>query len=62
MPDREANPTGAKGIGESPLIPTAPAIANAIRDAIGTRIFQTPMNRSRVLKALAERAKTEARA
>jgi xanthine dehydrogenase YagR molybdenum-binding subunit len=58
MPDPEANPTGAKGIGESPLIPTAPAIANAIRDAIGVRIFQAPLNRSRILKALKEREKT----
>jgi xanthine dehydrogenase YagR molybdenum-binding subunit len=62
MPDPEANPTGAKGIGEPPIIPTAPAIANAIRDAIGVRISRTPMNRSRVLKALAERGKTEATA
>jgi xanthine dehydrogenase YagR molybdenum-binding subunit len=54
MPDPEANPTGAKGIGESPLIPTAPAIANAIRDAIGVRIFQAPLNRARILKALGE--------
>jgi xanthine dehydrogenase YagR molybdenum-binding subunit len=54
MPDPEANPTGAKGIGEPPLIPTAPAIANAIRDAIGVRICQAPLNRSRILKALGE--------
>ena len=61
MPDPEANPTGAKGIGESPLIPTAPAIANAVRDAVGVRIFQAPMTRARILKALADR-KTEATA
>ena len=42
LPDLEANPTGAKGIGEPPLIPTAPAIANAIFDAIGVRICETP--------------------
>src|SRR5690606_9765911 len=37
LPDPEANPTGAKGIGEPPIVPTAPAIANAIFDAVGVR-------------------------
>jgi xanthine dehydrogenase YagR molybdenum-binding subunit len=55
LPDLEANPTGAKGIGESPLVPTAPAIANAVYDAIGVRIRQLPLSRQRVLAALAER-------
>jgi len=54
LPDTVANPTGAKGIGESPLVPTAPAIANAVYDAIGVRIRQTPLGRSRVLAGLAE--------
>ncbi|MGE3271999.1 MAG: xanthine dehydrogenase family protein molybdopterin-binding subunit [Chloroflexota bacterium] len=54
LPDPEANPTGAKGIGEPPLIPTAPAIANAIYDAIGVRLTQTPMSRASILAALAE--------
>jgi CO/xanthine dehydrogenase Mo-binding subunit len=53
LPDPEANPTGAKGIGESPLIPTAPAIVNAVFDAIGVRIRQIPLSRGRVLSALA---------
>jgi len=57
LPDLEANPTGAKGIGESPLVPTAPAIANAVYDAIGVRIHQTPLSRQRVLAALAESPK-----
>ena len=52
LPDPEANPTGAKGIGESPLIPTAPAIANAVYDAIGVRIHQTPLTRARVLRGM----------
>jgi xanthine dehydrogenase YagR molybdenum-binding subunit len=51
--DYEANPTGAKGIGEPPLVPTAPAIANAIYDAVGVRVFESPMTRARVLAALA---------
>lgn len=54
LPDPEANPTGAKGIGEPPLIPTAPAIANAIFDAVGIRLREGPFTRARVLAALAE--------
>ena len=55
VPDVEANPTGAKGVGEPPLIPTAPAIANAVFDAVGVRIRQAPLSRHRLLEALAER-------
>ena len=36
-------PYGAKGIGELPSIPTAPAICNAIHRAVGTRIYQLPV-------------------
>jgi len=36
------------------LIPTAPAVANAVYDAIGVRIRQGPLTRARVLAALAE--------
>jgi CO/xanthine dehydrogenase Mo-binding subunit len=50
--DLEANPTGAKGVGEPPLIPTAPAIANAIFDAVGVRLRETPITRQRLLEAL----------
>jgi xanthine dehydrogenase YagR molybdenum-binding subunit len=55
LPDPEANSTGVKGIGEPPLIPTAPAIANAIFDAAGIRIRELPLTRRRVLEALAAR-------
>jgi xanthine dehydrogenase YagR molybdenum-binding subunit len=56
-PDVEANSTGVKGIGEPPLVPTAPAIANAVFDAIGVRIRENPLTRQRVLMALtADRA------
>ena len=55
IPDLAANPTGARGIGESPLVATAPAIANALRDAIGVRIQELPLTRERVLAALAAR-------
>ena len=53
--DSEANSTGAKGIGEPPLIPTAPAIANAVFDAVGIRFRQGPLTRDRVVAALAKR-------
>jgi xanthine dehydrogenase YagR molybdenum-binding subunit len=53
VPDVEANSTGAKGIGEPPLVPTAPAIANAVFDAIGVRFREFPLSRRRVLDALA---------
>jgi xanthine dehydrogenase YagR molybdenum-binding subunit len=55
LPDAEANPTGAKGIGEPPLVPTAPAIANAVFDAVGVRIRHAPLRRDKLLEALAER-------
>jgi xanthine dehydrogenase YagR molybdenum-binding subunit len=52
LPDPEANLIGAKGIGEPPLIPTAPAIANAIFDAVGLRLRHAPLSRQRLLAAL----------
>jgi CO/xanthine dehydrogenase Mo-binding subunit len=45
-------PFGAKGIGEPATIPTAPAIANAVADALGMRITQMPMTPDRVLQGL----------
>lgn len=54
MPDTEANLIGAKGIGEPPLIPAAPAIANAIFDAVGARIRDLPITREKLLHALGE--------
>ncbi|HWV24729.1 MAG TPA: xanthine dehydrogenase family protein molybdopterin-binding subunit [Thermomicrobiales bacterium] len=58
VPDPEANPTGAKGIGEPPLVPTAPAIANAIYDAVGIRVYDAPISRHRMLELLTERRAT----
>jgi xanthine dehydrogenase YagR molybdenum-binding subunit len=54
LPDPEANATGAKGIGEPPLVPTAPAIANAVFDAVGVRLRHVPLSRQRLLLALME--------
>ena len=54
LPDPAANSTGVKGIGEPPLVPTAPAIANAVYDAIGLRVHELPLSRERILALLAE--------
>lgn len=48
-------PYGAKGVGEPALIPTAPAILNALSDALGVRIYDLPANLERVLKATSVR-------
>jgi len=45
-------PFGAKGIGEHALIPTAPAILNAIHDAAGVRIRRVPATPDRVRAAI----------
>lgn len=47
-------PFGAKGIGEPSLTPVAPAIANAIADAIGTRVFDLPITPEKIVRALRE--------
>ncbi len=44
-------PFGAKGVGEPALIPTAPAILNALANALGKRIYDLPANLERVLDA-----------
>jgi xanthine dehydrogenase YagR molybdenum-binding subunit len=44
LPDSEANITGAKGLGEPVTVPTASAIANAIYNAVGVRMEETPIN------------------
>ncbi len=48
-------PFGAKGIGEPALTPAAPAVANAVSDAIGVRIHALPITPERVLEALDRR-------
>lgn len=48
-------PFGAKGIGEQALIPTAPAILNALYDAAGVRIYKLPATPDKVRAALRAR-------
>lgn len=50
--DEPTGPYGAKGLGEPAMVPTAPAIANAIYDAIGIRFRQLPITRERILEAI----------
>lgn len=45
-------PYDARSIGETPNVPTAPAIANAVADAIGVRIYELPVSAERVFNAL----------
>ncbi|MCH8281797.1 MAG: xanthine dehydrogenase family protein molybdopterin-binding subunit [Chloroflexi bacterium] len=47
-------PYNAKGIGENPLGPVAPAIANAVQDAIGVRVQHLPITAEKVYRALRE--------
>jgi hypothetical protein len=45
-------PFGAKEVGQGPLLPVIPAIANAVYDAVGVRIDETPITPDKVLRAL----------
>jgi CO/xanthine dehydrogenase Mo-binding subunit len=45
-------PFGARGIGEPGMVPTAPAVANAIYNAVGIRLKDLPMTPDKVLKAI----------
>ena len=54
----EIGPFGAKSMSESPYNPVAPALANAIRDALGVRLYDLPMSSDRVWRAVAARPAT----
>ncbi len=48
----DTGPFGAKGVGETGILAVAPAIANAIRDAVGVRLTTLPMTPESVVAAL----------
>jgi 4-hydroxybenzoyl-CoA reductase subunit alpha len=50
-------PFGAKEVGQGPLLPVMPAVANAVYDAVGVRIDETPITPEKILKALDDKAK-----
>ena len=54
VPDPHLTNLGSKGLGEPPIIPTAAAIANAIRDATGADVRSLPITREEMLRALRE--------
>jgi xanthine dehydrogenase molybdenum-binding subunit len=49
------HPYGVRGVGEAPIIPPQPAIRNAVYDAIGVRMYHTPMSPTRILEELLPR-------
>jgi CO/xanthine dehydrogenase Mo-binding subunit len=59
VPDAHLTNLGAKGLGEPPIIPTAAAIANAIRDATGADVRSLPITRAEMLRALREARERE---
>ncbi len=50
-------PFGAKEVGQGPLLPIAPAVVNAVFDAVGVRIDEVPVTPEKILKALESPAK-----
>ena len=50
-------PYGAKEVGQGPLLPIPPAVANAVYNAVGVRIDEVPITPEKVLKALKEKAR-----
>jgi hypothetical protein len=50
-------PYGAKEVGQGPLLPVPPAVANAVYDAVGVRIDEVPITPEKVLKALKDKSR-----
>ena len=57
-PVDEAGPYGAKGVGEPGCVPVAPAIANAVYNAVGVRIKDLPITPEKVLRALRQKSES----
>jgi xanthine dehydrogenase YagR molybdenum-binding subunit len=61
VPDAHLTNLGSKGLGEPPIVPTAAAIGNAIRDATGADVRSLPITREEMLRALREAREREER-
>jgi CO/xanthine dehydrogenase Mo-binding subunit len=61
VPDANLTNLGSKGLGEPPIIPTAAAISNAIRDATGASVRSLPISREEMLRALSDLRRKEPR-
>jgi xanthine dehydrogenase YagR molybdenum-binding subunit len=59
--DTVANHIGSRGVAEPPIIPTAPAIANAVSDALGVEVDEIPMTPWRVLSYAERQERAESR-
>jgi CO/xanthine dehydrogenase Mo-binding subunit len=59
IPDEHLTNLGSKGLGEPPIVPTAAAIVNAIRDATGAEVRSLPVSREEMLRALREARERE---
>ena len=46
------HPFGVRGVGEVPIVPPLAAVGNAITQAIGTRLYETPMNPKKIMEAM----------
>ncbi len=57
--DEPNGPFGAKEVGEGAIMPTIPAILNAVYDAVGVRIFELPLTPERVYTAIKEYEKNK---
>ena len=55
--EEQAGPFGAKGIAEPAQVPTAPAIQDALYDAVGIRLQTTPFTPKKVLQAIERRGR-----
>ncbi len=55
--DDPHGPYGAKEVGQGPLLPIMPAVANAVHDAVGVRIDEVPITPDKVLRALDDQAR-----
>jgi 4-hydroxybenzoyl-CoA reductase alpha subunit len=49
-----AGPFGAKEVGQGPLLPVMPAVANAVFDAVGVRVDEVPVTPEKIVRALEE--------